>query len=185
MYFSFLTTEVKCGNEALNIVDRQNVHSAAVAANAVVELYRLMSRQDELNRKILTFSVLHDHRAVRIYDHYAVIKGKDTFFYRHLVHDFSIISQDGKERWTAYKFILSVYNDFRRVHYKRICFSVDQLSNSEDFAVEFFSQQSNLKFFEQNDNQLIISYLQETESELSSSQISEPVFKKLKGRDKK
>ena len=41
MYFPFLTAEVKCGNEALNIADRQNAHSAAVAVNAVVELYRL------------------------------------------------------------------------------------------------------------------------------------------------
>ncbi|KAL8714472.1 MAG: hypothetical protein Q9225_006577 [Loekoesia sp. 1 TL-2023] len=38
MYFPLLTAEVKCGNEALNIADRQNAHSAAVAANAVVEL---------------------------------------------------------------------------------------------------------------------------------------------------
>ncbi|KAL8919514.1 MAG: hypothetical protein Q9172_004943, partial [Xanthocarpia lactea] len=36
VYFPFLTSEVKCGNEALNIADRQNAHSAAVAANAVV-----------------------------------------------------------------------------------------------------------------------------------------------------
>lgn len=36
MYFPFLTAEVKCGNEALNIADRQNAHSAAVAANAIV-----------------------------------------------------------------------------------------------------------------------------------------------------
>ncbi len=83
MYFPFLTAEVKCGNEALNIADRQNAHSAAVAANAVVELYRLVSRQDELNQKILIFSVSHDHRAVRIYGHYAVINGKETSFYRH------------------------------------------------------------------------------------------------------
>ena len=48
MYFPFLTSEVKCGNEALNIADRQNAYSAAVAANAVIELYRLVSRQDEL-----------------------------------------------------------------------------------------------------------------------------------------
>lgn len=39
MYFPFLTSELKSGNEALNIADRQNAHSASVAANAVVELY--------------------------------------------------------------------------------------------------------------------------------------------------
>ncbi len=44
MYFSFLTAKMKCGNESLNIADRQNAHSVAVAANAIVELYKLMSR---------------------------------------------------------------------------------------------------------------------------------------------
>ena len=54
MYFPFLTSEVKCGNEALNVADRQNAHSASVAANAVVEVYRAISRQEELHRKIVT-----------------------------------------------------------------------------------------------------------------------------------
>ncbi|MCJ1428837.1 hypothetical protein MMC29_006748 [Sticta canariensis] len=185
MYFPFLTAEVKCGNEALNIADRQNAHSAAVAANAVVELYRLVSREDELHQRILTFSVSHDHQAVKIYGHYAVIKGKETSFYRHLVHHFSIISQDGKERWTAYKFVRNVYDKFYLVHLKRICSAVDQLPNPEDFAVESFSQQSNLESFEQNDSQLTTSYSQQKEPELPSSQTSEPVFKKPKGKGKK
>ncbi|MCJ1422374.1 hypothetical protein MMC29_000254 [Sticta canariensis] len=185
MYFPFLTAEVKCGNEALNIADRQNAHSAAVAANAVVELYRLVSRQDELNRKILTFSVSHDHRAVRIYGHYILINGKDTSFYRHLLRDFSITDQDGKDKWTAYMFTLSVYNDFRRIHHDRITSAADQLPDPEDFAVESFSQQSNLESFEQNDSQLTASCSQQTEPELPSSQTSEPVFKKPKGKGKK
>lgn len=50
MYFPFLISEIKCGNEALNIADRKNAHSTAVIANAVVELYRLVLRQDELRR---------------------------------------------------------------------------------------------------------------------------------------
>jgi len=83
MYFPLLTAEVKCGNEALNIADRQNAHSAAVAANAVVE-----SRQDELNQNILTFSISHDNEAVRMYGHYALIKGKHTQFYRHPIKKF-------------------------------------------------------------------------------------------------
>ena len=38
IYFLFLTSEVKCGSEALNIADRHNAHSAAIVVNAVVEL---------------------------------------------------------------------------------------------------------------------------------------------------
>lgn len=178
MYFPFLTAEVKCGNEALNIADRQNSHSAAVAANAVVELYRLVSRQDELHQQILAFSVSHDHRAVRIYGHYVLIDGKDTSFYRHLIQDFSIVNQDGKDKWTAYKFVRNVYDKFYPIHHERICSVVDQLPNPEDFAVESSSQQSNLEPFEQNSSQPSTSYPKQKESDLQSSQTSEPVFKK-------
>ena len=44
MYFPFLTCEVKCGAEALSVVDRQNMHSASVAVKGVVELFKRASR---------------------------------------------------------------------------------------------------------------------------------------------
>ena len=185
MYFPFLTAEVKCGNEALNIADRQNAHSAAVAANAVVELYRLVSRQDELHQRILTFSVSHDHQAVRIYGHYVLINEKDTSFYRHPIRNFDITDQEGKDKWTAYKFTLSVCNYFRRIHHNRITSAADQLPDPEVFVVQPLSQQSNIDFSEQDDGQLTTSHSQQIEPELPSSQTSEPVFKKPKGRGKK
>ena len=185
MYFPFLTAEVKCGNEALNIADRQNAHSAAVAANAIVELYRSVSRQDELHQKILTFSISHDHRAVRIYGHYVLIDGKDTSFYRHLIQSFDIVNRDGEDKWTAYKFTLSVYHDFRRIHHERITSAADQLPDPEVFAVPALSQQSNIESSEQDGSQLTTSHSQQIEPELPSSQTSEPVFKKPKGKGKK
>lgn len=185
MYFPFLTVEVKCGNEALNVADRQNAHSAAVAANSVVELYRLVSRQDELHQKILTFSISHDHRAVRIYGHYVLIDRKDTSFYRHLIQSFDIVNRDGEDKWTAYKFTLSVYHHFRRIHHERITSAADQLPDPEVFVVQPLSQQSNIEPSEQDDSQLTTSYSQQTEPELPSSQTSEPVFKKSKRKGKK
>lgn len=183
MYFPFLTSEVKCGNEALNIADRQNARSASVAANAVVELYKVMSRQDELHKKIITFSVSHDHRAVRICGHYVLINGKDASFYRHLVQDFSIVNQDGKDKWTAYTFTRNVYDMFVPIHLERICAVVDQLPDPEVFLVEQLSQQSNAESFEQYDSQSAPSCSQE--SALPSSQTTELVFKKPKGKDTK
>ena len=185
MFFPFLTAEVKCGNEALNIADRQNAHSAAVGANAIVELYRLVSRQDELNRKTLTYSISHDNEAVRMYGHYALIKDDNTLFYRHPIKKFDFTSEDGEEKWTSYKFTRNVLDMFYPIHHERICSAVDQLPNPEDFAVEPFSQQSNLESFKQNDSQSTASYSQQTELELPSSQTSEPVSKKPKGRGKK
>jgi hypothetical protein len=65
--------EVKCRNEGLNIADRQNAHRSSFAVKQVVDLYRGVSRQQELNQKVLAFSVSHNQEAVRIYSHYPVI----------------------------------------------------------------------------------------------------------------
>lgn len=73
MRLPFFTYEVKCGNEALNSTDRQNAHSASVAVKGIVELYRVVSRQNELHRNTLAFSISHDHEVVRIYGHYPLI----------------------------------------------------------------------------------------------------------------
>lgn len=64
MYLPFLTCEVKCGAAALDIADRENAHSMTLAMRAVIELFRLVTRETEINRKILAFSVSHDHRSV-------------------------------------------------------------------------------------------------------------------------
>jgi hypothetical protein len=49
IYFPFLTCEVKCGNEALNIADRQNAHNGSVAVKQLVNLYREVPRESELD----------------------------------------------------------------------------------------------------------------------------------------
>ena len=182
MYFPFLTCEVKCGNEALNIADRQNAHSASVAVNAVVELYRAVSRQDELHREILAFSISHDNRAARIYGHYPLIDGKDTAFHRHLIDSFDIVSKNGKDKWTAYKFTRNVYDTFVPIHLERILAVIDQLPDPEVFLVQPLLQESTAELIEQDDSQSIPSYSQESASRLPSSQTTEPVFKKPKGK---
>ena len=129
--FPFLTCEVKCGQEALNIADRQNAHSASTAVNGVVELYRAVSRQDEVDKRILAFSISHDERNVRIYGHYASIQEDKTTFHRHLVKAFDFTSENGKDRWTAYKFTRNVYDIFAPQHLQRIRAAVDQLPDPD------------------------------------------------------
>jgi hypothetical protein len=133
MYFPFLTCEVKCGAAALEIADRQNAHSMTLAVRAIVELFRLVHREEEINREILAFSVSHDHRSVRIYGHYPVIKGKDTAFYRHPIRTFDFTEQDGKEKWSAYKFIKSVYDIWMPTHFKKLRSVIDELPKELDF----------------------------------------------------
>lgn len=136
MYFPFLTCEVKCGAAALDVADRQNAHSMTLAVRGVVELFRLVKQEKELHREILAFSVSHDHCAVRIYGHYAIINGNETTFYRHPIHKFDFTALDGKEKWTTYKFTKNVYDVWMPAHLKRICSVIDQLPSDLDFEVQ-------------------------------------------------
>ncbi len=132
MYFPFLTCEVKCGTGALNVADRQNAHSMTLAVRGIVELFRLVKREEELHREILAFSISHDNQTVRIYGHYPVIDGNKTTFYRHPIKEFSFTSEDGKERWTAYKFTKNVYDTWMPTHLKRICSVIDKLPTESE-----------------------------------------------------
>lgn len=145
MYFPFLTCEVKCGAAALDIADRQNAHSMTIATRAIVELYRAVKREKELHREILAFSISHDHRTVRIYGHYAAIDGNKSTFYRHPIKTFDFTSEEGKDKWTAYKFTKSVYDVWMPTHLKRICSVIDQLPLGLNFEV---SQESELQVTE-------------------------------------
>lgn len=135
MYFPFLTCEVKCGAAALDVADRQNAHSMTLAVRGIVELFRLVKREKELHREILAFSISHDHRTVRIYGHYPVIDGKKTTFYRHPIKTFDFTSEDGKEKWTAYKFTKNIYDIWMPTHLKKICSVIDKLPPDLDFGV--------------------------------------------------
>lgn len=135
MYFPFLTCEVKCGAAALDIADRQNAHSMTIAVRGIVELYRAVKREKELNQEIIAFSISHDHSAVRIYGHYAVIDKGETTFYRHPIKKFDFTSEEGADKWTAYKFTKNVYDMWMPTHLRRICSAIDQLSSSLDFEV--------------------------------------------------
>ncbi|OAA34219.1 hypothetical protein NOR_08620 [Metarhizium rileyi] len=104
MYFPFLTCEVKCGAAALDVADRQNAHSMTLSVRGIVELLRAVKRENEVHQQILSFSISHDHRLVRIYGHYPIINGKDTKYYRYPIRTFDFTEQGGKERWTAYRF---------------------------------------------------------------------------------
>ena len=146
LYFPFLTCEVKCGAAALDVADRQNAHSMTLAVRAVVELFRLVKREKELDREILAFSISHDHDIVRIYGHYPVIEATKTTFYRHPIHKFSFTALEGKDKWTAYKFTKNVYHTWMPTHFTRLCSVIDALPVDINFEL---SQQSELQFSEQ------------------------------------
>lgn len=110
MLFSFLTCEMKSEFESLDVGDRQNTHSMTIVVGAVEKLFRLVGRENEINREILSFSFSHNNTIVRIYGHYAVFSGPKTRYYRHPIRDFNLEFQDGRERWTAYRFTKNIYD---------------------------------------------------------------------------
>ncbi|KAI9788165.1 MAG: hypothetical protein M1816_007211 [Peltula sp. TS41687] len=153
MYFPFLTCEVKCGAAALDVADRQNAHSMTLAVRAIVELFRLVKREKELDREILAFSVSHDHRSVRIYSHYPVINGKDTKYYRHPIREFSFTELDGKEKWTTYQFTKNVYDRWMPGHLGRILSAIDEIPPGVNFELSqsaSFSQEPQTRASQQS-----------------------------------
>ena len=191
MYFPFLTCEVKCGAAALDIADRQNAHSMTVAVRALVELFRSVKREKELDREILAFSVSHDHTAVRIYGHYPVIEGDKTTFYRHPIRKFDFT--DGEEKWTAYKFAKNVYDTYMPKLHQRICSAIDDLpagisfdlSQSASFSQSTpqSSQQSNAEsMLGEEDSQSSLLGSQEVTPTTSFNQETEPAFKKPRNK---
>ena len=135
LYFPFLTCEVKCSATALDVADRQNAHSMTLAVRAVVELFRLVKHEKELDREILAFSISHNHRSVRIYGHYPVIEATKTTFYRHPILQFDLTNLEGKDKWTAYKFTKSVYHTWMPTHFTRLYSVIDTIPTDLNFEL--------------------------------------------------
>lgn len=122
---------LKCGENGLNKADRQNARSASTSVNAILQLYRSVSRAEKLHRKILVFSVSHDHHLVQIYGHYALVKQATATFHRHLIHSFDITAYDGKNRWTAYNFVRKIYDHFAPILLEDIKDVISQIPEFE------------------------------------------------------
>jgi len=175
--------EVKCGNEGLNIADRQNAHSSGVAVRQVVDLYRKVSRQHELNQEVLSFSVSHDQEAVRIYGYYPVIDGDQTSVYRFPLKKFDITNEKGKDKWATYIFSTNVYDIYGLIHFERLRSAVDQLP--DPLSDQRQLQQSDLEVLAQLDeeeSQSDIVNSQDILQSAPSSQTSQPSFKKPKSK---
>lgn len=204
MYFSFLTCEVKCNAATLNIVNWQNAYSITIVIRGVVELYRAVKCEKKLHWEILIFFILHNHKTVRIYSHYALINESTTTFYCHSIHTFDFTVLNDKDKWTAYKFIKNVYNIWMSIHLKCICSVINQLSFnlnfkvSQEFKLQFIKaselsqelddlllKQSNVESASQtsqDDSKLISIVLQTITSDISISQEKKPVSLKRSKR---
>lgn len=133
MHFPFFTCEVKCGSAGLDIADRQNLHSMTLAVRAVVELFQLANRTEELHREVLAFSVSHNHETVRIYGHFPVVEGTKITYWRYSLRKYDFTERKGSEKWTAYTFTKNLYDIWMPAHFKRICSAIDDLPAEQGF----------------------------------------------------
>ena len=90
-----------------------------------------MHREKELHQEILTFSISHDHRSVRIYGHYAIIGKDKTTYYHHPIHAFDFRFAEAK--WAAYRSTKNVYDHWMPIYLKKICSAIDDLPSNINF----------------------------------------------------
>ncbi|KAF2158730.1 hypothetical protein M409DRAFT_71486 [Zasmidium cellare ATCC 36951] len=137
MYFPFLLCEAKCGRRNINDADRQNVHSASIAVNAIIQLCRAAGEDHAqiLSGQILVFSISHDNERVKIYGHFPLIRDGRTTFHRYYVHNYSLDGHYGRDRDTGSNFTRAVYRDFYPSHLKRLQQAVARLSDPRTTSV--------------------------------------------------
>jgi hypothetical protein len=72
--------EIKCDNEELDYANRQNMHSCNDAIKTLLKLeqktnqYRKNKKFESLLDKILVYSISHDQKNARLYEHFALIE---------------------------------------------------------------------------------------------------------------
>jgi hypothetical protein len=64
-----------------------------------------------------------------------MINENKTTFYRYSIRKFNFTELDGKEKWTAYKFIKNVYDIWIPTYLKRICLIINDLPSDLDFKI--------------------------------------------------
>ncbi|KAK1808197.1 hypothetical protein LTR12_017447 [Friedmanniomyces endolithicus] len=149
MYYPFLICEVKSSDKPIQEAERQAMHSASIAANAIIELYRKNSKASELNRKILTLSNSHNSSTVKFYGHFAEIQSDRVTFFRHRMYEKNFAADladavvadpedETSEWWRPYMITTGIYNHFFPQHLERIRTAVSEL---RDRALESFTSQ--------------------------------------------
>ncbi|RMD41540.1 hypothetical protein DV735_g3573, partial [Chaetothyriales sp. CBS 134920] len=117
--FPFYICEVKSSDRSLQEAKRQAMHNASVAAKTVIELYDQISATEELDRRVLAFSIVHNHESAEIYAHFPVIKAEQHTFHRKLLHVVNL--KVATEDWQAgYRIAFGIWKHFFPKHLERV-----------------------------------------------------------------
>lgn len=129
IYFPFLTGEVKCGKQGLDLADRPNAHSMTITLRGVADVYRRANRLKDVHRRVLGFSISHDDNGLRLYAHYPEVEEDNITFWRETLREFSLSNDQGKDRWTCYQFTLNVCQMFALPFLERLKSTIDTLAD--------------------------------------------------------
>ncbi|KAL6228858.1 hypothetical protein BDW75DRAFT_246256 [Aspergillus navahoensis] len=127
MHLPFMASEVKSKTAGLHVANYQSMHSMALCLRGIIYLFRLVKREQELDRMILGFSITHNRSDVRIRGYYPVISGPEITYHAHYISSFPL---DSETRWNSYKFVMAVYHKWAPLHLERICSAIEQLPES-------------------------------------------------------
>ena len=141
MMFPFYICEAKCFDKSIEESELQALHGASVASNAVLQLYEKISAVEELNRRILAFSVSHNQRLVKIFAHFALIDGGKISFHRHRLFETDLLV-DESNRHSPYRIALGIWKHFYPIHVGRIR---GALARQRSRAMDSFTAQLGLE----------------------------------------
>ncbi|OPB38333.1 hypothetical protein A0O28_0014380 [Trichoderma guizhouense] len=126
MFFPFFSCEIG----SLSMARRQNTHSMSIGMNGVVELFRGVNREAELDRQVLAFSIAHSDHEVQIVAHYPVILGEYTSYFQKVLYSFDFADPACVDKWAAYRFTRNLYDHWMPIHYRRVCSAIDDISHT-------------------------------------------------------
>lgn len=113
------------------------MHSASIAVRAVVQLYQNISAANEVDRKILAFSVAHNDTTVNIFGHFATVEEQKLTFFRCRLYYGDLPADFAK----PYNIIRAIYDVFFPQHLARIKGALDRMRGRE---LESFASQLDL-----------------------------------------
>lgn len=99
------------------------MHSASIAVRAVVQLYQNISAANEVDRKILAFSVAHNDTTVNIFGHFATVEEQKLTFFRCRLYYGDLPADFAK----PYNIIRAIYDVFFPQHLARIKGALDRM----------------------------------------------------------
>lgn len=118
------------------------MHSASIAVRAVVQLYQNISAANEVDRKILAFSVAHNNTQVKIFGHFATVEEQKLTFFRCRVYTADFDTDFASDEWAKpYNIIRAIYDVFFPQHLARIKGALDRMRGRE---LESFASQLDL-----------------------------------------